>query len=125
MTCYGAEKIVPGDCDLLVAGTSCVDYSGLNNSKKSIDEGGESGTTFFAMMKWVRKHRPKIGNLENVSGAPWPKMRDEFRKAGYSSEFCRFDTKDYYIPHTRSRGYLVAMDSNRSDLASKWVQMVQ
>ena len=29
-TAYGSKQPVPGDVDLLVAGTSCVDYSNLN-----------------------------------------------------------------------------------------------
>lgn len=33
-TAYGAKVPVPKDVDMLVAGTSCVDYSGLNNLKK-------------------------------------------------------------------------------------------
>ena len=33
-TAYGAKVPVPTDVDMLVAGTSCVDYSGLNNQKK-------------------------------------------------------------------------------------------
>jgi hypothetical protein len=45
-TAYGALVEVPGDVDLLVAGTSCVDYSNLNNQKKDISAKGESGNTF-------------------------------------------------------------------------------
>lgn len=44
---------MPGNCDVLVAGTSCVDYSNLNNEKKGLEDGGESGQTFGGMMKWV------------------------------------------------------------------------
>ena len=36
-----------------IAGTSCVDYSNLNNEKKGLDDGGESGQTFKGMMDWV------------------------------------------------------------------------
>lgn len=45
-TAYGAVCDVPLDVDVLIAGTSCVDYSNLNNSKKELDELGESGQTF-------------------------------------------------------------------------------
>ena len=45
-TAYGALVDVPGCCDMLVAGTSCVDYSNLNNEQKEITEQGESGQTF-------------------------------------------------------------------------------
>ena len=45
-TAYGASVKVPGNVDLLVAGTSCVDYSNLNNQKKGLEQKGESGNTF-------------------------------------------------------------------------------
>ena len=34
---------VPGNVDVLIAGTSCVDYSNMNNKQKGIEEKGESG----------------------------------------------------------------------------------
>jgi hypothetical protein len=45
-TAYGALRDVPLDVDVLIAGTSCVDYSNLNNSKKELADLGESGQTF-------------------------------------------------------------------------------
>ena len=65
-TAYGALAPVPGDVDLLVAGTSCVDYSNLNNEKQDIDGHGESGRTFRGMLDWVKMHRPPLVILENV-----------------------------------------------------------
>ncbi|KAI8447819.1 hypothetical protein BY996DRAFT_4592428 [Phakopsora pachyrhizi] len=107
-TAYGAKVPVPTDVDMLVAGTSCVDYSGLNNQKKGIDAGGESGRTFHGMLKWVERSRPPVVILENVCGAPWAKVREKFLSIDYDAEFSRFDTKHYYIPHTRTRVYLIA-----------------
>ena len=43
---------------LLHAGTSCVDYSTLNNEKKTLHDGGESSQTFFGMFEWVKKATP-------------------------------------------------------------------
>lgn len=51
-TAYGALRDVPLDVDVLIAGTSCVDYSNLNNSKKELDELGESGQTFHGYVFW-------------------------------------------------------------------------
>ncbi|CAK5267657.1 unnamed protein product [Mycena citricolor] len=109
-TAYGALKPVPGNVDLLVAGTSCVDYSNLNNEKQDIDAKGESGQTFRGMMSWVKRHRPPLVILENVCSAPWPRVEEEFEKIGYAARFARFDTKQYYIAHTRTRVYLIAVD---------------
>lgn len=123
-TAYGALAPVPGDVDLLVAGTSCVDYSNLNNLKKGIDGGGESGRTFHGMMSWVDKHRPPLVILENVCSAPWDRVRNDFERKNYSAEFMRLDTKQFYIPHTRTRVYLFAVDKRASQLPAEWKKCV-
>ena len=99
----------PGCVDILVAGTSCVDYSNLNNKKKSMDELGESGQTFQGMLNWIEKARPTIVIIENVFGAPWDEKVSIFESLGYAATFIRIDSKDYYIPQTRQRGYLFAI----------------
>ncbi|KAF9045664.1 hypothetical protein BDZ89DRAFT_1058637 [Hymenopellis radicata] len=121
-TAYGALAPVPGDVDLLVAGTSCVDYSNLNNEKQDIDANGESGRTFRGMMSWVTNHRPPIVILENVCSAPWDRVKEYFEAKGYSAAWSRVDTKQYYIPHTRTRVYLVAVDKKRSSIPDQWKQ---
>ena len=123
-TAYGALAPVPGDVDLLVAGTSCVDYSNLNNEKKGIDAGGESGRTFQGMMSWVTNHRPPLVILENVCSAPWEKVKEYFERKKYSAEFMRLDTKHFYIPHTRTRVYLLAVDKRLSQLPAEWKDCV-
>lgn len=140
-TAYGAKAIIPGGLDLLVAGFSCVDFSSLNNSKKELAERGESGDTFFGIRDYIRVYRPKIVIFENVVGAPWLNAK-EIRKnekeaarfegkedkakmkppstgldtlmdqVGYDSNFVLLDTKRYYIPHTRRRGYMVCIDKS-------------
>ena len=107
-TAYGALVDVPGYCDMLVAGTSCVDYSNLNNEKKRLDQQGESGQTFRGMMVWVEKKQPPVVILENVCGAPWEEISQAFQEKGYAAHYMRVDTKRYYIPHTRTRVYLFA-----------------
>ncbi|KAI0372611.1 hypothetical protein BV20DRAFT_1119632 [Pilatotrama ljubarskyi] len=124
-TAYGALAPVPGDVDLLVAGTSCVDYSNLNNEKQDIDANGESGRTFRGMMSWVKNHRPPLVILENVCGAPWDRVVEYFARNGYSAEHLRVDTKTFYIPHTRTRVYLLAVDQKRSSMPDAWKAMIQ
>jgi site-specific DNA-cytosine methylase len=108
----------------LVAGTSCVDYSNLNNVKQDIDASGESGRTFRGMMSWVKNHRPPLVILENVCSAPWDKVIQKFEQAGYSAAQMRVDTKAYYIPHTRTRGYLVAVNKKNSSMPTEWKNWV-
>ncbi|KAF5373238.1 hypothetical protein D9615_007418 [Tricholomella constricta] len=124
-TAYGALVPVPGDVDMLIAGTSCVDYSNLNTQKQDIDANGESGRTFRGMMTWVDRHRPPLVILENVCSAPWAKVQTYFEQHGYSAAFQRVDTKHYYIPHTRTRVYLVAVNKENSRIPEVWSDWVK
>ena len=120
--------------DILVAGTSCVDFSSLNPHNKSLADGGESDLTFHAFIKYIARYRPAICILENVRNADWDdikailtnnwekakaKVRNAYKNIwkdgdeAYVAEVAKVDTKDYYIPHTRSRGYLIAIDPKR------------
>ncbi|PCH36338.1 hypothetical protein WOLCODRAFT_166855 [Wolfiporia cocos MD-104 SS10] len=123
-TAYGSLALVPGDVDILIAGTSCVDYSNLNNEKQDIDDNGESGRTFRGMMSWVKNHQPPLVILENVCSAPWKRVVGYFQKEGYSATFLRVDTKQFYIPHTRTRVYLLAVNQKRSDIPDKWLNWI-
>ncbi|KZT41751.1 hypothetical protein SISSUDRAFT_241299 [Sistotremastrum suecicum HHB10207 ss-3] len=124
-TAYGALVDVPGEVDILIAGTSCVDYSNLNNEKQTIEANGESGRTFRGMMSWVENHRPPIVILENVCSAPWNNIAGYFKDKDYSADHMRVDTKNYYIPHTRTRGYLIAVDKKNSSIPQKWKTMLK
>jgi len=124
LTVYGNEVDVPTNIDVCVCGFSCVDFSGLNFNKKALDEGGESGDTFNASRTYANHTRPKLLVLENVSGAPWlhkdlksqaknfgkKGIDKQLEEIGYAVGFLKLDTKDYYIPHTRVRGYMIGTD---------------
>ncbi|KAF8513437.1 hypothetical protein BU17DRAFT_95428 [Hysterangium stoloniferum] len=124
-TAYGSHVEVPGNVDILIAGTSCVDYSNLNNEKQGIEADGESGRTFRGMMSWVTKHRPPLVILENVCGAPWDKVQSYFEAKAYSASHMRVDTKNFYIPHTRTRVYLMAVDKKKSDMPNDWKDLLK
>jgi site-specific DNA-cytosine methylase len=154
MDASGCSKQIPAEkLDILIAGTSCVDFSTLNNKKdqktqlnafdifpKDVVEGneespvgldpvfreavrtqltpeglaniGESMTTFLSTLSFIMDKRPRIIILENVQTAPWKSMeRFWLRRAGYNAEHVKVDSKEYYLPQDRSRGYLVAMDA--------------
>ncbi|CAG8949840.1 hypothetical protein HYFRA_00004167 [Hymenoscyphus fraxineus] len=145
-TAHGGKAVIPGDCDILLAGTCCTDFSIMNSKQKTLKAGGESGDTFFSMIAYATHYRPKIIILENVQSAPWLKEKWSKRKKdgpyGFDHEFARIhyqigfvllDTKEYYIPHTRSRGYMIAIDvkemteEERKDVTRKlkqWERLV-
>ncbi|KAI1303313.1 hypothetical protein F5Y03DRAFT_396031 [Xylaria venustula] len=164
-TILGIHREIPGNLDLLIAGTSCVDFSSLNNQKrihvtltqrgaalaeewKNSDQSGEkkksklplrkdffddfrkwlnditpaqiqstgewigeSSITFLSTVCYINNHRPKMVILENVYNAPWDSMCGLFlHGVGYAATHVSMDTKEYYIPQTRNRGYVVAVD---------------
>ena len=59
-----------------------MDYSNLNNEKKGLDDGGESGQTFKGMMDWVDRTQPPVVILENVCGAPWDLIAQRWNQHG-------------------------------------------
>ncbi|KOS41539.1 hypothetical protein ACN38_g7593 [Penicillium nordicum] len=116
-TAYGSSEVIPGDLDILVAGTACVDFSPLNNRKKTLQEGGESGATFDGLLRYAERYRPRMVIQENVRNAPWDQMKGKWEELGYMSVCVNVDTKHYYIPQTRERGYMVVIDKRRLEAA--------
>lgn len=108
--------IIPGDLDILIAGTACVDFSSLNNNKDAQKEKGESASTFNALLAYCDKYRPRLVVCENVRGAPWDDFVEAWSNVGYLAAYGIVDTKQYYIPHTRERGYLIAVDKSRLEM---------
>jgi site-specific DNA-cytosine methylase len=114
-TAYGAKVIIPGDVDMVIAGTACVDFSKLNNQRKTLQERGESGDTFAAVLAYAKTYRPTMLVLENVFGAPWDEMLAEYEGIEYVSAGVLVDSKNYYLPQTRQRGYMVCVDKFKLD----------
>ncbi|KAJ5146489.1 C-5 cytosine methyltransferase [Penicillium bovifimosum] len=112
-TAYGSLEAIPGGLDILIAGTACVDFSPLNSVQKSLQQGGESAATFGGLLQYAEKYRPQMVIQENVRGAPWAQMKDKWEKLGYMCVQANVDTKHYYIPQTRERGYMVIIDQRR------------
>ena len=110
LTVYGAPQEPPGDVDVVIAGTSCVDFSSLNLAKPDFEAGSESWATMWGVMKYAEKHRPKMIVLENVKAAKWEEIKKMWTKIDYELNTVSGDTKDYYIPHTRNRTFALAID---------------
>ncbi|RYO73980.1 hypothetical protein DL766_008388 [Monosporascus sp. MC13-8B] len=96
---------------------------------ETLKDQGQSSGAFFAMLSYARLRRPKCILLENVHSAPWEQMvRVWFPSIDYAAQFVRLDTKNYYIPQTRCRGYLLAVDASlfnskkniAEDIVGKW-----
>ncbi|KAL4987101.1 hypothetical protein BDW68DRAFT_178160 [Aspergillus falconensis] len=117
-TAYGSLEKIPKNADILIAGFSCVDFSGLNNYRKELDEKGESGDTFWGIICYAKAYRPRMVLLENVKTAPWAKIEGHWNDIDYVAVHADVDTKAYYLPQTRERGYMFCVDKRLlSDLA--------
>jgi len=127
-TAYGALAAIPTEVDIVIAGTSCVDYSRLNSNKKGIADGGESGQTWLGALAYCRACKPPLILFENVFGADWPSMLAHYRELDYDCKVVLADTKDYYIPQTRQRGYMACFRTqhgSQGGAAKEWQSLMQ
>lgn len=119
---------VPTDIDILVAGFSCVDFSNLNKSKRGLKANGESGDTFKSVLDYAASKRPRLVVLENVLNCPWEEVAEAWKAKKYEVRYIKADTKQYYIPHTRQRGYMLCIDTCKLESSSvavvKWGKLV-
>jgi hypothetical protein len=68
---YGQVKEIP-PFNMLVAGTSCKNFSMLRSTRRlDIEDKGCSGETFLGAVEVLLKEKPKFAIFENVTGAPW------------------------------------------------------
>ena len=111
-TAYGAEVSIPTGLDILIAGFVCKDISRLNNHQKELEDEGESGDTWNAIYSYTKQATPSIVLIENVAkdNKFWDKFYARWDNIGYESTWLRCDTKNYYLPQTRERVYMIAIN---------------
>ncbi|EFQ99013.1 DNA repair protein rad8 [Nannizzia gypsea CBS 118893] len=112
-TAFGSVRRVPTDPDLLVVGFSCVDFSALNFYRKTLEEMGESGHTFYGVIRYMQRCRPALVVLENVCSAPWEQIKTILQEIDYNGYHMKIDSKNYYLPQTRERGYMICIDQRK------------
>ncbi|MCJ1434818.1 hypothetical protein MMC27_004188 [Xylographa pallens] len=92
---------------------------------------GESGDTLFAILSYAGKYRPPLVILENICHAPWADIEDEWNRIGYAAEYIKLDTKNFYLPHTRLRFYMLCIDidsmpgTTANDVVRRWSKVVK
>lgn len=113
------------------------------------DSGCDIGDTFRAVRLFARRNQPKIIILENVTSAPWvkdivpafspvedPAFWGKFKDndgikykshPGFSVVWKKYDTRNYYLPQSRNRGYMILInrhvfqESPSDKMAAEWV----
>jgi site-specific DNA-cytosine methylase len=101
--------VVPKGADIMIAGSSCIDYSLLNNKPKEFGASGESYDTLKATLDYAKVHKPLVVILENVLSFPWHNVEQWWQEAGYVTQVAFLDSKDFYLPQTRQRGYMIGL----------------
>jgi site-specific DNA-cytosine methylase len=115
VTAYGAEESIPACLDILIAGFVCKDLSRLNTRQKDLDSDGESGDTWRAIYSYSERFRPSIVLLENVKSTSslWDKVVSKWAEIDYEAAWLICDTKRYYVPQTRERMYMIAIERSQ------------
>ncbi|KAL7554173.1 hypothetical protein ACHAWF_017580 [Thalassiosira exigua] len=126
----GTTRDVPSDFDVLVAGTECVDFSGLSSTPKGLGGGGRSDVTFSAALELARTFEPAVVVLENVARCPAREMEVAFEAIGYVGGHVKVCTSDYLLPQSRRRAYFLFLRETKAHFltsrkAADWVDAME
>ena len=112
------------DFDLMTYGFPCQDISSLGNQKGFFDEDGNmtrSGLLFEAM-RIAKYKKPKYMIAENVRALTSKRMQSQFQELlnmldeiGYNSYYQVLNSKDYGVPHSRNRVFIVSIRKDIDD----------
>nr|WP_180272941.1 DNA (cytosine-5-)-methyltransferase [Bacillus pumilus] len=122
------------DFDLMTYGFPCQDISALGDQKGLMDENGaltRSGL-FFEAVRIAKKKLPKYLLAENVRMLVSKKFKTQFREMlklldeiGYNTYWQVLNSKDYGVPHSRNRVFLVSIRKDIDDGQFKFPEKIQ
>lgn len=111
-------SVLPADIDIITYGFPCQDISHAGKQKGFIDADGDltrSGL-FFEALRIIEDLQPKIAIAENVKALAGKKFTAEFKivldslnDAGYTNYWAVLNSKDYGIPQTRDRIFIISI----------------
>ena len=97
--------------DVLMAGFPCIPFSTIGKQKGFADK---DGGMFFEVMRFVKHHKPRFVVLENVpglithnSGETFATILSSLTAEGYNVSHKVLNSKDYGIPQSRRRVFIV------------------
>lgn len=103
--------------DVLMGGFPCQDFSS-SGTKAGLE--GERGRLYRVLVRYMRKHRPKVVVAENVphfaklaGGSIIRTVLKEFEEVGYRFTVWTLNAPDYGLPQSRERIFLIGV---RNDL---------
>lgn len=105
-----------GQIDLFVGGSPCQSFSMMGH-QKGLDDA--RGTLFYDFARLVDEIQPKCFIYENVQGLirhdkgnTWKVMTRIFDELGYKYYYKVLDSKDYGVPQTRRRIFVVGFKNH-------------
>ena len=111
VTTLDATPFIDDNIDLLVGGSPCQSFSTVGKQAGMDDI---RGTLIFQFIRIVNECRPKIFIFENVKGLTthnrgktFEVVLDAFRQTGYNILYDVLNAKDYGIPQSRQRLFLI------------------
>lgn len=111
------HDLIPEGFDIVCAGFPCQAFSlaGKRLGFKDLYKGMSRGTLFAEVVKICEKHRPKAIFCENVKGLyihdkgnTFKVIKSEFEAIGYKFFYKILNSRDFGVPQTRERIYMVA-----------------
>ena len=107
-----------GQIDIFVGGSPCQSFS-MAGKRRGLED--TRGTLFYQYARLIKEIQPKVFIYENVRallnhdhGKTWEIMQSVFKELGYDWHAKVLNAKDYGIPQSRNRLYVVGI---RRDLA--------
>lgn len=111
------HDLIPREFDIVCAGFPCQAFSlaGKRLGFNDFYKGMSRGTLFAEVVRICEKHRPKAVFCENVKGLyihdkgnTFKVIKNEFESIGYRFYYKILNSKDFGVPQTRERIYMVA-----------------
>jgi len=106
-----------GQVDLLVGGSPCQSFS-MMGYQRGLDDA--RGTLFYDYARLIQEVEPKVFIYENVQGLfnhdkgkTWKVISDIFEDLDYKTFYQVLDAKDYGIPQTRRRIFVVGFKDHK------------
>lgn len=107
-----------GKVDLFVGGSPCQSFS-IAGARGGFED--TRGTLFYEYARLVKEIQPKVFVYENVFGVlnhdkghTWETMKNVFEELGYYYKWSVLDSKDYGIPQSRRRLFVVGFKNKSS-----------
>lgn len=107
--------------DLFVGGSPCQSFS-IAGARGGFED--TRGTLFYEYVRLIKEIQPKVFVYENVfgvinhdKGKTWATMKNVFSELGYYFKYAILNAKDYGIPQSRRRLFVVGFkDAEKADL---------